>query len=76
MEQSVPISSNTFWGPLFLKKAPPTITEGGQFDPHWPITRINPGSMEQMILKSYGTHTMNYFASLGIIMYHRHGTQR
>ena len=26
----------------FLKKGPPKITEGGPFDPHWPISRINP----------------------------------
>ena len=42
MEQSVPISSNTFWGTPFLEKGSPEITEGGPFDPHWPITRINP----------------------------------
>ena len=48
MEQSVPISSNTFLGdplskiPPFLKKGPPKITEGGTFDPHWPISKINP----------------------------------
>ena len=42
MEQSVPISSNTFRGTPFLKKGPPKITEGGPFDPHWPISRINP----------------------------------
>ena len=40
MEQSVPISSNTFWGTPFLKKGPPTFTEGGPFDLHWPISRI------------------------------------
>ena len=46
MEQSVPISSNTFWtpflGPPFFEKGPPKITEGGPFDPHWPISKINP----------------------------------
>ena len=42
MEQSVPISSNTFLGPPFLEKGSPQITEGGPFDPHWPIARINP----------------------------------
>ena len=49
MEQSVPISSNTFLGdplsktpPPFFKKGPPKITEGGTFDPHWPISKINP----------------------------------
>ena len=35
-----------FWGPLswthFLEKGPPEITEGGPFDAHWPISRINP----------------------------------
>ena len=41
-EQSVPISSNTFLGTTFLVKGPPKITEGGPFDPHWPISRINP----------------------------------
>ena len=48
MEQSVPISSNTFLGdplsktPPFLKKVLLKITEGGPFDPHWPISKINP----------------------------------
>ena len=42
MEQSVPKSSNTFWGTPFLEKGPPKITEEGPFDPHWPISRINP----------------------------------
>ena len=48
IEQPVPISSNTFLGdplsktPPFLKKGPPKITEGGTFDPHWPISKINP----------------------------------
>ena len=34
IEQSVPISSNTFRGTSFLEKGPPKITEGGPFDPH------------------------------------------
>ena len=42
MEQSVPISSNTFCGTPFLKKGPPKITEQRPLDPHWPISRINP----------------------------------
>ena len=42
MEQSVPTSSNTFWGTPFLEKGPPKITEGSPFDPYWPISRINP----------------------------------
>ena len=42
MDQSVPISSNTFCGIPFLKKGPPKITEQGALDPHWPISRINP----------------------------------
>ena len=42
MKQSVTISSNTFWGTPFLEKGPPKITEGGPFDPHWSISRINP----------------------------------
>ena len=48
MEQSVPISSNTFLGdplsktPPFLKKVFLKITEGGPFDPRWPISKINP----------------------------------
>ena len=29
-------------GTPFLEKGPPKITEGGPFDPHWPISRINP----------------------------------
>ena len=43
MEHSVPTSSNTFWRTPFLEKEPPKITEGGPFDPHWPVSRINPG---------------------------------
>ena len=43
MEQSVPTSSNTFWRTPFLEKEPPKITEGGPFDPHWQVSRINPG---------------------------------
>ena len=35
-----------FGGPLsrtsFLEKGPPKITEGGPFEPHRPISRINP----------------------------------
>ena len=31
-------------GTPFLEKGPPKITEGGPFDPHWPIFRINPAS--------------------------------
>ena len=27
---------------LFFGKRPPKITEGSPFDPHWPISRINP----------------------------------
>ena len=42
MEQSVPISSNTFWGTPFLEKGPPKITKRGPFDSHWLISRINP----------------------------------
>ena len=42
MEHSVPIRSNTFWWTPFLEKGPPRITEGGPFDPHRPISRINP----------------------------------
>ena len=41
LEQSVPISSNTFCGTPFLKKGPTKITEQGPLDPHWPISRIN-----------------------------------
>ena len=29
------------WAP-FLERGPPEIAEGGPFDPHWPISRINP----------------------------------
>ena len=43
MEQSVPTSSNTFWRTPFLEKEPPKITEGGPFDPNWPVSRINLG---------------------------------
>ena len=49
MEQSVPISSNTFWGTPFLEKGPPKITEGGPFDPHWSISRINPATFITII---------------------------
>ena len=31
------------WRTPFLEKGPPKITEGGPFNPHWPISRINPG---------------------------------
>ena len=44
MEQSVPISSNSFWGTPFRKKGSPKITEGGPFDSHWQISRINLGN--------------------------------
>ena len=27
----------------FLEKGPPKIIERGPFDPHWPVSRINPG---------------------------------
>ena len=43
MKQSLPTSSNTFWRTPFLEKGPLKITEGGPFDPHWPVSRINPG---------------------------------
>ena len=41
------VCTSTFWGdplldPINYEKGPPKITEGGPFDPHWPITRINP----------------------------------
>ena len=36
------VSLITFWGTPFLEKGAPKITEGGPFDPHWPISRINP----------------------------------
>ena len=39
MEQSVPISSNTFGGTPFLEKGPPKITEGRPFVPRWLISR-------------------------------------
>ena len=42
MEQSVLISSNMFWGSPCFEKGPPKITEGGPFDPHRPLCRINP----------------------------------
>ena len=42
MEQSVPVSLNTFWETPFLEKGHPKITEGGPFDPHWPISSIKP----------------------------------
>ena len=45
MEQPVPISSNTFWGPPFLEKGPFKITELGSFGHHWPISRINPAHL-------------------------------
>ena len=55
MVHSVTISSNTFWGtpfqgPPFLEKAGPSkITEGGPFDPHWPISRIKPATFIMII---------------------------
>ena len=42
MEQSVPISSNMFWGNPFFEKGPPKITEGGSDDPHRQVSRISP----------------------------------
>ena len=42
MEQSAPVSLNTFWGTPFLEKGLPKITGGGPFDPHWPISSIKP----------------------------------
>ena len=40
------VCTNTFWGTPFLgpplRKRAPKITEGDPFDPHWPISRINP----------------------------------
>ena len=36
------VCTNKFKYPPFLKKGPPKITEGGTFDPHWPISKINP----------------------------------
>ena len=41
------VCTSTFWGdplldPLNYEKGPPKITEGGPFDPHWLISRINP----------------------------------
>ena len=56
MEQSVPISSNTFWGTPFLEKGPPKITEWGPFDLHWPISRINPVEGSYLALN---THSRN-----------------
>ena len=52
MEQSVQISSNTFWGTPFLEKGPPKITEGGPFDPHWLISKINPAYRIQLCTKN------------------------
>ena len=56
MEQSVPISSNTFWGTPFLEEGPPKITEGGPFDPHWPISRINPATNSKAQVKEKLVH--------------------
>ena len=52
MEQSVQISSNTFWGTPFLEKGPPKITEGGPFDPRWLISKINPAYRIQLCTKN------------------------
>ena len=40
------VCTSTFWGnplldPLY-ENGPPKITEGDPFDPHWPISRLNP----------------------------------
>ena len=53
MEQSVQISSNTFWGTPFLEKGPPKITEGGPFDPRWLISKINPAYRIQLCTKKH-----------------------
>ena len=52
MEQSVQISSNTFWGTPFLEKGLPKITEGGPFDPRWLISKINPAYRIQLCTKN------------------------
>ena len=36
-----PLGDPLSWTP-FLEKGPPNVTEGGPFDPDWPISRINP----------------------------------
>ena len=33
------------FGAPFLEKGPSKIKEGGPFDPHWSISRINPADM-------------------------------
>ena len=38
-----------FWGTPFLEKETPKITEEGPFDPHWPISKINPGYVPSQI---------------------------
>ena len=66
LEQSVPISSNTFCGTPFLKKGPSKITEQGSLDPHWPISRINPEHVytnREHIQKNWDDWTQNILSS-------------
>ena len=74
LEQSVPISSNTFCGTPFLKKGPPKITEQRPLDPHWPISRINPEHVYtnwEHIQKNWDDWTQNILSiSVNIIFSH------
>ena len=45
----VQLMYSTFWGTPFLEKGPPKITEEGPFDPHWPISKINPDYVPSQI---------------------------
>ena len=50
------VSLITFWGTPFLEKGAPKITEGGPFDPHWPISRINPATNSKAQVKEKLVH--------------------
>ena len=43
-------------GDPFLEEGPPKITEGGPFDPHWPISRINPATNSKAQVKEKLVH--------------------
>ena len=79
IEQSVPISSNTFCGTPFLKKGPPKITEQGALDPHWPISRINPEHVYtnwEHIQKNWDDWTQNILSSHVTVLTKRVKKQR
>ena len=43
-------------GPPFLKRGPLKLQKGGPFDPHWPISRINPATNSKAQVKEKLVH--------------------